>query len=81
MKRSGGRPPSADWSAHEEAYNREVDAVGLPTKDGVPGWRSQADVIRWLEPRLADDENPGKTSLKKRVGEMMLRTEQRLAAN
>ena len=76
-----GRPPSADWSAYEEAYNREVDTVGLPTKDGVPGWRSQSDVIRWLEPKLGDDENPGKTALKERVGEMMRRAEQRLAGN
>jgi hypothetical protein len=80
-KGNGGRPPSADWSAHEEAYNREVDDVGLPTKDGVPGWRSQSDVIRWLEPRLGDDENPGKTALKERVGGMMRRAEQRLAGN
>ena len=65
-RRRGGRPPAADWSELEVALNREIDHVGLPSRDGAPEWRTQADVIRWLEPKLGKDE-PGKTALKENV--------------
>jgi hypothetical protein len=71
-KRKGGRPPAADWVALEVALNEEIDLVGLPRRDGVPGWRTIADAVKWIEKRTGDD-NPGKTALKENVGAMIRR--------
>ena len=74
-----GRPPAADWAAYEDEVNREIDAVGLPRKDGVPGWRGLTDVIKFVEKKLQDDETPGKTALKENVGAMLRRRRRREA--
>jgi hypothetical protein len=66
----GGRPPAADWPALEEALEREIGCVGFPAKQGAPGWRTLADVVRWIEPLLGNDE-PGKTALKQNVKKML----------
>jgi hypothetical protein len=79
-KRKGGRPPAADWSAIEVAVNEEIDAVGLPSADGVPGWRTITDVIKWVEERTGQD-TPGKTALKENVGAMIRRATVRKAGN
>ena len=76
----GGRPPAADWAALEEALEREIDAVGFPRRDGPPDWRSNADVVRWLEPRLGDYE-PGKTALKDNAKKMVDRIRAKKAGN
>jgi hypothetical protein len=74
-----GRPPAADWAAYEDEVNREIDAVGLPRKNGVPGWRGLSDVINFVEKKLQDDETPGKTALKENVGAMLRRRREREA--
>jgi hypothetical protein len=66
----GGRPPAADWSAIEEALNKEIDLVGLPCKHGSPDWRTLADVIRWVE-KLTGTDEPGKSALKDNVAKML----------
>jgi hypothetical protein len=74
------RPPAADWDALEVALEREIDAVGFPSKYGPPGWQSNADVVRWLEPYLGDYE-PGKTALKDNVKRMLKNIRAKKAGN
>jgi len=77
-RRPGGAPPAADWSA--QALRREIKAVGFPNRNAEPGWRTQADVIRWLEPLLGDAE-PGITALKTNVKAMLDRIGKEMAGN
>jgi hypothetical protein len=65
-RRVGGRPMAADWQAHEEALNQEIDLVGLPRKDGVPGWQTQTDAIKFVERQLGEDESPGTERTRRR---------------
>lgn len=67
----GGRSLAADWPEYEKALRAEIALVGLPTKAGTAGWRTQADVCRWIEGRLADDENPSPTTIKDNVRSML----------
>jgi hypothetical protein len=76
----GRRPPAADWDALEVALEREIDAVGFPSKDAPPGWQSNADVVRWLEPYLGDYE-PGKTALKDNAKRMLKNIRAKKAGN
>jgi hypothetical protein len=71
-KPKGGRPPAADWAALEEALEREIDLVDLPHLDGELGWRTTADVARWLAERTGNAE-PGKTALKDNAKAMLER--------
>jgi hypothetical protein len=77
----GGAPPAADWPEFEKALEEEIDLIGFPAKDGPKGWRSKADVIRWIEARLGPDEEPGKTALKENVNRMLENIKNRLAEN
>jgi hypothetical protein len=77
----GGAPPAADWPEIEKALEEEIRLVGFPSKDGPKGWRSKADVVRWVEEKLSNDEEPGKTALKENVNRMLKNTEKRLAGN
>jgi hypothetical protein len=79
-KTKGGRPPAADWAAIEEALEREIDAVGLPDKSAEPGWRNNADVVRWIEPLLGDAE-PGRTALKQNTTDMLNRIRAKKVGN
>jgi hypothetical protein len=79
-ERGGGRPPAADWDALEVALEREIDAVGFPSKDGPPGWQFNADVVRWLEPLLGAYE-PGKTALKDNAKRMVENIRAKKAGN
>jgi hypothetical protein len=79
-KGRGGKPPAADWPALQEALEREIDLVGLPRKDGPPGWRTTADVVHWLEERTGED-NPGKTALKDNAKRMLENIRERKAGN
>jgi hypothetical protein len=76
----GGRPPAADWGEIEKALEREIKTVGFPDRSGAPGWRFQADVIKFIEPLLGEDE-PGKTALKENVKAMLDRIKSRMAGN
>ena len=78
--RGAGALPAADWPAIEEALNQEIDAVGLPRRDGVPGWRTTADVISWVE-KLTGTDEPGKSALKYHVAKMLKSAEERKAGN
>ncbi|MGD0183778.1 MAG: hypothetical protein ABSC25_00845 [Roseiarcus sp.] len=69
-KNKGGAPPAADWSAIQDSLEVEIDLVGFPRRDGSPGWRFKADVIRWVE-KLTGDDEPGKTALKDNVSRML----------
>jgi hypothetical protein len=79
-KAQGGAPYAADWPALEEELQREIAAVGFPSKDHEPGWRRPADVIRWVEKRTGKDE-PGRTSLKVNVNRMLENIRSNLAGN
>ena len=46
--KKGGRPPSADWEALEEALKHEIAERGLPDPLNVDGWQRQSDVESWL---------------------------------
>ena len=72
-KPKGGRPPAADWFAIEEAFNKEVDLLGLPRKDAEPGWRTAAE---WLREHL-DDAEPSKTAVNEHARKMLQRRMER----
>ena len=52
----GGRPTVLDEKALQEAFDREVDMVDFPRRDGAPGWRTQADVCEWILKQLGKGE-------------------------
>lgn len=69
----GGRSFVADWPEYERLLRSEILQVGYPMKTGAPGWRTIADVCRWIAERLADDENPGPTTIRENVRVMLAR--------
>jgi hypothetical protein len=81
QKNVGGRPGKADWSALKEALKNEVKAVGLPNKDGVPGWRTIADVATWLGARLADDEDVSPRTLRDQARRMLSEIKDEIGRN
>ena len=52
MRKPPRRPAGAlakwDWSAFEESFVEEVKTRGFPDKLNEEGWRTQADVARWV---------------------------------
>jgi hypothetical protein len=56
----------------EEELAREIEAVGFPNENAEDGWRTVADVVRWVEARVGEWE-PGKTALKDNVTKMLER--------
>jgi hypothetical protein len=81
QKNVGGRPGKADWSALKEALKNEILAVGFPNKDGVPGWRTTADVATWLGERLADDEDVSPRTLRDQARHMLSDIKEELGRN
>jgi len=78
----GGRPTILDEKALQEAFDREVDMVDFPRRNGAPGWRTQADVCEWILKQLGKGEKrPAESTLKAAVSRMMKRTKARLAAS
>ena len=78
----GGRPTILDERALQEAFDREVDMVDFPRRDGAPGWRTQADVCEWILKQLGKGEKrPAESTLKAAASRMMKRTKARLAAS
>ena len=71
--RRAGASPAADWFAIEEAFNKEVDLLGLPRKDAEPGWRTAAE---WLREHL-DDAEPSKTAVNEHARKMLQRRMER----
>jgi hypothetical protein len=68
----GGRPPKYDWEAYREAFKREVKIRGLPERNGgADGWRTQADVVKWVEDLIETEPGyerlPDKSMIKKHV--------------
>jgi hypothetical protein len=75
-RNKGGAPPAADWPAIEEKLAAEIDLVGFPHRKGAEGWRTQADVVRFVE-QLTGDAEPGKTALKQNVKRMLAEIRQK----
>jgi hypothetical protein len=73
-----GRPIAADWPAIKEKLKAEIEAVGFPDKNGAPGWRTKADVVRFIYPLLGDDE-PGRTSLSTNATRMLAELREEMA--
>jgi hypothetical protein len=68
-----GAPPKADWDAVDEAIRQEVETRGLPERDGEKGWKTQADVERFVFEFLDARKEPvGASTVKLRV-QMALR--------
>jgi hypothetical protein len=80
QRKGGGRPPAADWTAIEEALEREIREVGFPGPEHEPGWRTQADVVRWVE-QICGNAEPGKTTLKDNTKSMLERIKVKTAGN
>ncbi len=70
--RRAGAPTAADWAELEVALEREIEKVGPPHKGAEKGWRTKADVARWIVVRTGDDE-PGPSALKENVTKMLNR--------
>lgn len=66
----GGRPIAADWSEIEKALEAEIDVVGFPEKNGTEGWRSQADVEKWISSKLGKSE-PASSTVRAHVSSML----------
>jgi hypothetical protein len=73
-----GRPPAADWPAIKVRLKAEIEAVGFPDNNGAPGWRTKADVVKFIEPLLGEDE-PGRTSLFANVTRMLAELREEMA--
>jgi hypothetical protein len=76
----GGRPPAADWAEIKKAYREEVEKVGLPNIDHESGWRTQADVERWIAAHTGEYE-PGKTALRENTKRIMIEVEVEMVGN
>jgi hypothetical protein len=71
-KNRGGRPPAADWEAIGRLFELKVDDLGPPQADNVKGWRTQADVERWVGEQLVSrDENATSSTVRKHVRVML----------
>ncbi|HWX31989.1 MAG TPA: hypothetical protein VNZ53_31720 [Steroidobacteraceae bacterium] len=77
----GGRPGKADWPALRVALRTEIEMVGFPTKEGVPGWRTNTDVAIWLSARLSDDEDVSPRTMRDRVSRMLSELKEELGRN
>jgi hypothetical protein len=77
----GGRPGKADWPALRVALRTEIEMVGFPTKEGVPGWRTNTDVATWLSARLSDDEDVSPRTMRDRVSRMLSELKEELGRN
>lgn len=47
-RRKRGAKAQYDWPAIEAAFNARVGEIGYPDDQNEDGWRSQADVERWI---------------------------------
>jgi hypothetical protein len=69
---TGGRPSTVDWDAAEQALSIEIRERGFPTRDNTRGWRTQADIERWMHAFLSDRNEPaGDTTVRDHVREML----------
>lgn len=77
--RRAGALPKYDWEAAEEAFLRQVDDHGWPeNQTNEDGWRSKADVERWVISLLTSksrvDEEliaPGRSTAERYVGKWL----------
>lgn len=74
-KNKGGRPPDYDWDAFNTEIIRVADLDGLPGPDGGEGWRTQADLIRymldWCEKNWG--RQPAESTVKMRISKIFQR--------
>lgn len=64
--------PVVDWDAAEAAFLIQCETLGLPALDNEPGWRTQADVVRFLELHLDARCEDADTSTLKRHAKAMV---------
>jgi hypothetical protein len=70
----GGRPPTVDWETIEDALALEVKARGVPDRENPKGWRTQADVERWINNLLSDrGDQASDTTVRDHTREMLSR--------
>jgi hypothetical protein len=62
-KNKGGAPTVVDWPPIRARLKDRIREDGFPYRDGEPGWRYQADVIRFIED-LTRDVHPVWSTLK-----------------
>ena len=53
QQRKGGRSPIAQWEKYEQLFQTKIKKEGPPDPTNDKGWRTQADVGRWLQDELA----------------------------
>jgi hypothetical protein len=73
---SGGRPEGCDWPAVRDALFARLDELGPPHPQNGEGWRTKADVARWVQglPEgggTTVGDHAGFDTIRKRVGEML----------
>lgn len=44
----GGRPTAADWETVKDALKIKIGEMGVPDRENPAGWRTQADVEKWV---------------------------------
>ena len=63
-----GRKPKADWEFYEGLFLKEVDLRGFPWPGNSEGWRSKADVGRFLLPLAQrDGKDVSESTIKRHV--------------
>jgi hypothetical protein len=84
-KHPGGAPERYDWDSAEAELARECSCercAGIPNrKHPAPDWRMKADAYRFVRDYLAKRhgaDGPGETTLKERVGPMLVRIDARM---
>jgi hypothetical protein len=71
-----GRPSEVDWDAIEAVFQLRIGELGLPDRDNEKGWRTKADVIRWVRRLLADrNESAADSTIRDHLGSMLKRLE------
>jgi len=72
IRNVGGRPQVVDWAAIAAALEQEVANRGFPELHNVNGWKSQADVVRWVATFLRKrGEKSSETAIRDHVRAML----------
>ena len=73
----GGRPPSGDWEAIEDALAARIQRDGQPDSLNIPGWQTRADVGKWVADLLSrEGADVSESTIKRNVARMLDRVVQ-----